>query len=263
MLHTVWDIVGGVRVRGRVNDRALAREESAPHAVFVHGLGMATNYLEPSMRALGDRIAVSALDLPGFGRSRARGGHLSLAELADALVEWMRVRDIRAPILVAQSHGCQVVVEAVARHPDVASALVLNAPTMLAGSRTMHAQLWHVMQDTPREPFALVPHVARDYLRSGPMRILGTLRDALRDRIEDKLARVSVPVTIMCGARDPVAPPAWGEQLARLTGSSAGAAEARFTVIPGAAHAAPFSHPAAIATEVMAVAERLTATRAR
>ena len=148
-----------------------------------------------------------------------RGRHLSLAELADALVEWLRVRGIVAPILVGQSHGCQVVVEAVARVPDLASALVLNAPTMLAGSRTMHEQLWHVVQDTPREPFALVPHVARDYLRAGPLRILGTLRDALRDRIEDKLPQVRVPVTIMCGARDPVAPPAWGKQLARLTGS--------------------------------------------
>jgi 2-hydroxy-6-oxonona-2,4-dienedioate hydrolase len=219
--------------------------------VLVHGLGMATNYLEPTMHAIGDRLAASALDLPGFGRSRARGRHLSLGELADALVEWMRVRGIHAPILLGQSHGCQVVVEAVSRVPDLAAAIILNAPTMLAGSRTIHQQLWHVVQDSPREPLALVPHVARDYLRAGPSRILGTLRDALRDRIEDKLARVRVPVVVTCGARDPVAPPAWGEQLARLTGSRVGAPEAKFIAIPGAAHAAPFSHPTAIANEIL------------
>ncbi len=263
MLHTVWDIVAGVRVRGRVNDRARDGAGAAPHVVLVHGLGMATDYLEPTMRALGDRAAVSALDLPGFGRSRAHGRHLSLAELADALVEWLRVRGIRAPILMGQSHGCQVVVEAVTRHPDLAAALVLNAPTMLAGSRTMHAQLWHVMQDTPREPFALVAHVARDYLRAGPSRIIGTLGDALRDRIEDKLPDVRVPVTILCGGRDPVAPPAWGKQLARLTGSRAGLGEARVVVVPGAAHAAPFSHPAAIAKEILAVTVQLEPTRPR
>ena len=288
MIHAVWDVVGGVRVRGHVNDlarrpertdagvrprRALTPwpavspddpeqaqrvERSAPpHVVLVHGLGMAANYLEPTMRVLGDRLAVSALDLPGFGKSKARGRHLSLAELADALVEWMRVRGIRAPILVGQSHGCQVVVEAVVRNPGLASALVLNAPTMLAGSRTIHQQLWHVVQDTPREPLSLVPHVARDYLRAGPLRILGTLRDALRDRIEEKLPHVRVPVTIMCGARDPVSPPAWGAQLARLTGSRVGAAEAKFVAIPGAAHAAPFSHPEALAQEIEAIAARL------
>jgi pimeloyl-ACP methyl ester carboxylesterase len=264
VLHTVWDTVAGVRVRGRVNDRALRSDTgSPPHVVLVHGLGMATNYLEPTMRVLGNDVAVSALDLPGFGGSRAHGRHLSLAELADSLVEWIRVRGIRAAILVGQSHGCQVVVEAVSRVPDVASALVLNAPTMLAGSRTMHAELWHVMQDTPREPLSLVPHVARDYLRAGPSRILGTLRDALRDRIEDKLPHVSSPVTIMCGARDPVAPPAWGKQLARLTGSNVGAVEAKFVAIPGAAHAALFSHPQAIATEIEAVAARVDRLRAR
>jgi len=257
VIHAVWDVVAGVRVRGHVNDRALAREDDAPHVVLVHGLGMAANYLEPTMRALGDRMSASALDLPGFGKSKARGRHLSLPELADALAAWMHVRGIRAPILLGQSHGCQVVAEAVTRHPELASALVLNAPTMLAGSRTIHQQLWHVVQDTPREPPALVPHVARDYLRAGPLRILGTLRDALRDRIEDKLPHVRVPVTIMCGAHDPVAPPTWGERLARLTGSRVGASEAKFVVIPGAAHAAPFSHPHALAAELFATCERL------
>jgi pimeloyl-ACP methyl ester carboxylesterase len=286
VLHAVWDVVAGVRVRGHVNDRAYreraegarchperapdperaervegsphGREGSAPpHVVLVHGLGMAANYLEPTMRALGDRLAASALDLPGFGKSKARGRHLSLGELADALTAWMCVRGIRAPILLGQSQGCQVVVEAVARTPDLASALVLNAPTMLVGSRTMHQQLWRVMQDTPREPFSLVPHVARDYLRAGPSRILGTLRDALRDRIEDKLPHVRLPVTIMCGEHDPVAPPAWGKQLARLTGSRVGATEAKFVAIPGAAHAAPFSHPQALAQEILAIAAQL------
>jgi pimeloyl-ACP methyl ester carboxylesterase len=256
-LHTTWDVVGPVRVRGRVNDRALVRDGAAPHAVFVHGLGMATNYLEPTMRAIGNDIAVSALDLPGFGGSRPVRGHLSLAALADALVAWIRAREIVAPILVGQSHGCQVVVEAVARTPDVASALVLNAPTMLAGHRSIGAQLWRVALDTPREPLALVPHVARDYLRAGPVRILRTLNDALRDRIEDKLLDVRVPVTIVNGARDPVSPPAWGERLARLTGSRVGGAGAHLVVVPGAAHAVPFSHPNSLVAEILAMAGRV------
>jgi pimeloyl-ACP methyl ester carboxylesterase len=253
-LHTVWDAVGVVRVRGRVNDRALAPDGASPHVVLVHGLGMATNYLEPTMRALGNEVAVSALDLPGFGGSRPVRGHLSLAALADALIGWMRVRGIAAPILVGQSHGCQVVVEAVARVPDIASALLLNAPTMLVEHRSIGAQLWRVVLDTPREPLSLVPHVARDYLRAGPARILAALNDALRDRIEDKLPNVRMPVTIANGARDPVSPPAWGERLARLTGSRVGGSGAHLVVVPGAAHAVPFSHPQALASEIIATA---------
>jgi pimeloyl-ACP methyl ester carboxylesterase len=255
-LHTVWDQIGAVRMRGRANGRALTGDLSASHVVMVHGLGMATDYLEPTMRALGDAMPVSALDLPGFGGSRSVRGHLSLAGLAGALIEWLRVRGIVAPVLVGQSHGCQVVVEAVSREPGLASALVLNAPTMLAEHRSVVSQLWLVVLDTPREPLSLVPHVARDYLLAGPRRILATLKDALRDRMEEKLPAMRIPVTLVTGARDPVSPPAWCERLAGLVGSGG-----RFVVVPGAAHAVPFSHPQALATQIAAMVQRVEAMR--
>ena len=239
-----------MRVRGRANDRALAGGEGGPHVVFVHGLGMATDYLEPAMHVIGGELAVSALDLPGFGGSRPMRGHRSLGELADSLIEWLHVRGIAAPLLVGQSHGCQVIVEAVSRAPELASALVLNAPTMPAAHRGVWAMLGRVALDAPREPLSLVPHVVRDYLRAGPLRILATLKDALRDRIEDKLPAIGVPVTILTGARDPVSPPAWCEQLTQRV------AGARFVVVPGAAHAVPFSHPHALTAEIVAMARR-------
>jgi pimeloyl-ACP methyl ester carboxylesterase len=258
VLHSVWDDIDGMRVHGRASDRAIAGEPvAARHAVFVHGLGMATDYLEPAMRLVARELAVSALDLPGFGRSRLPRQILSLGELADALTTWMAARGIVAPILVGQSHGCQVVVEAVAREPRLSSGLVLNAPTMIAEHRAPGAQLLRVARDTPREPLALVPHVVRDWARAGPARMIATLRDAVQDRIEDKLARVDVPVTIVNGARDPVSPPEWGERLARLTGTHVGGTGARYVVVPDAAHAVPFSRPAALAAEVMGMARRL------
>ncbi|HEU4721377.1 MAG TPA: alpha/beta hydrolase, partial [Gemmatimonadaceae bacterium] len=299
-----------------MNSRALTRDAAAPNVVLVHGLGMATDYLEPTMRALGEDVAVSALDLPGFGGSRrvgvSTGGYRSLdsalraplgmtegvipsersappvipsersesrdphpavipsersesrdphptsamplTDLANALAEWLRVRRIVAPVLVGQSHGCQVVVEAVTRAPELASALVLNAPTMLAEHRSVVRQLWLVARDAPREPLSLVPHVVRDYLKAGPVRILATLRDALRDRIEEKLSAVRLPVTVVTGERDPLSPPAWCEQLVRAAGSGA-----RLVVVPGAAHALPFSHPKALAAEILVTVQRLEA----
>jgi pimeloyl-ACP methyl ester carboxylesterase len=87
------------------------------------------------------------------------------------------------------------------------------------------------------------------------VRILATLQDALRDRVEDKLPQVRMPVSIVTGARDPVSPPAWGERLAGLVRSQGGAG-ARFVVVPGAAHAVPFSHPQALAAEIVAMAAR-------
>jgi pimeloyl-ACP methyl ester carboxylesterase len=260
VLHSVWDVVDGMRVHSRVGGRALVRD--GRDIVFVHGLGMSTGYLEPTMRLLANDFAVSALDQPGFGESRLRGRVLSLAQLAEALIGWIATRGIVAPILVGQSHGCQVVVEAVTRAPELARAVVLNAPTMLEGHRSVAALLLRVAMDTPREPLALVPHVVRDYLRAGPRRLLATAADAVHDQIEEKLPTVGVPVTVVCGERDPVSPPAWGERVAQLAGSRAGSGEARLVVVPGAAHALPFSHPAAFAAELVGVAARLEAVRA-
>jgi pimeloyl-ACP methyl ester carboxylesterase len=221
---------------------------------------MSTRYLEPTMlaaHALG--FSVGGLDLPGFGESPLAGRVLSLGEHAELLGGWIRARGIASPIMVGQSHGCQVVVEAVVRRPELASALLLNAPTMLAGHRSVLAQLWRVVLDSPREPLALVPHVVRGYLTAGPRRILATLADALRDRIEDKLPSVGVPVMIVCGARDPVSPPAWGQRLAALVGftAGAGASPATFRAVPGAAHAVPFSHPSVVSGEIAELAGRV------
>lgn len=145
------------------------------------------------------------------------------------------------------------------RAPALASAIVLNAPTMWAEHRSVVGQLWLVARDTPREPLSLVPHVVRDYLLAGPLRILATLQDALRDRIEDKLPSVRVPVSIVTGARDPVSPPAWCERLARLTGGPG----ARTLVVPEAAHAVPFTHPKTLAAEILVMTRQAAGQECR
>jgi pimeloyl-ACP methyl ester carboxylesterase len=278
-LHDTWDVVDGLRVHGRANDRALKGSESQtltpsdgrsaqPEIVFVHGLGMSTRYLEPTMLALAARgFAVSGLDLPGFGETGLGGRVASLGELADGLAGWLRVRGLtgpRAPVLVGQSHGCQVIVDALARAPEIASGVVLNAATMLEGHRTVLAQVVRMTLDSPREPLSLVPLVVREYLRSGPRRILATLGEALRDRIEEKLPRVGLPMLIVCGERDPVSPARWGQRLATLTGAIGGETpRVMFRVVPGAAHAVPFSHPEALAALIAELAGRAERVESR
>lgn len=238
-LRSVWDDVDGIRVHGRVGVRA--RVEVDRDIVFVHGLGMSTRYMEPTMRALAGDFAVSGLDLPGFGETRLPGRVLLLPELARVLDGWMRVRGIDAPILVGNSHGCQVIVELVRRSPELASALVLTAPTMEAGRRTQREQIAGAVLDAPREPLSLAPLVLQGYLRAGVPRVLATLQDALGDRIEEKLPFIGQPVLIVCGERDPLSSCAWGERLAGLTGRDVvGASGGRFLVMSGEPHAMPF-----------------------
>ncbi len=258
-LRSVWDEVDGVRVHARVT---ATRVPAGIPMVFVHGLGVSSRYMEPTMALLAREHDVAGLDLPGFGRSGAPRHALGLRELAEALSAWLDVRGIGPAIFIGNSFGCQVIVELASREPSRAAGLVLNAPTMDPAHRTVFGQLVRVIADIPREPFALAVHVARDYLRAGPFRLFATLRSALADHIEEKLPGLAMPTSVVCGARDPVVTVEWADQVVRLVGRDvAGAAGATLDVVPTGAHALPFDDPATFSALVVALAGRAGAAR--
>jgi pimeloyl-ACP methyl ester carboxylesterase len=155
-------------------------------------------------------------------------------------------------VFAGNSFGCQVIVECVTRDPRRAVGLVLNAPTMDPAHRTPFGQFLRVVADIPREPVSLAVHVARDYLRAGPIRLLQTLRTALDDRVEEKLPRIAIPVKVICGARDPVVTMEWAEQVTRLIGSEVpGAPGAKLVVLDHAAHALPYDDPETFAALIL------------
>jgi 2-hydroxy-6-oxonona-2,4-dienedioate hydrolase len=256
-LTSVWDEVDGVRIHGRVSAPSGHRAVE-PSIVFVHGLGVSTRYMEPTMARLAETHTVVGLDLAGFGRSDTPSRPFGVAEHARTLARWLDARDIGPAIFVGNSYGCQVIVECVARWPERAVGVVLNAPTMDPAHRNAFVMLARVLADVPREPWRLAVIVARDYLRAGPRRILVTLADALRDRIEEKLPVIAQPVLVVCGARDPVVTVPWAEEVTQLVGRErAGAAGATLQVIHDAAHALPYDDPETFAGCITAFVDRL------
>lgn len=242
-LRSVWDSVGGVTMHGLVSEPL----DSTP-IVFVHGFGVSTRYMAPTMARLAGDFLVAGPDLPGFGRSGSPPHPLNLRELAQALGEWIDARGIGPSIFVGNSYGCQVILELVTQAPYRALGLVLNAPTMDPAHRTTMGLFLRVVRDVPREPFRLALLVARDYLRAGPRRLLATLGHALADRVEEKLPRVSMPTLVVCGARDPVVTVRWASEVARLIGIEVpGAPGATLQCVGDAAHALPFDDPVTFA----------------
>jgi pimeloyl-ACP methyl ester carboxylesterase len=242
-LFSVWDEIEGLRIHGRVS-RPSSPRIAAPPVVFVHGLGVSTRYMEPTMARLAETHTVAGLDLAGFGRSTAPSRPFGVAEHASTLARWLDTRDVGPAIFVGNSYGCQVIVECVARWPARTVGLVLNAPTMDPAHRSALVMLARVLADVPREPWRLAAIVARDYLRAGPRRILATLAEALRDRIEEKLPTIAQPVLVVCGARDPVITPRWASECARLVGiERPGAAGGVMQCVATAAHALPYDDP--------------------
>ena len=251
-LRSVWTTVDGLRIHARASEGPAV----APPIVFVHGLGVSSRYMEPTMARLADTRHVEALDLPGFGRSDSPRRPFTLTQHAQILERWLDARGIGAPILVGNSYGCQVIVECVARAPTRARGLVLNAPTMDPAHRGALVMIARVLADVPREPWRLAVVVARDYWRAGPRRLLVTLADALRDRIEEKLPDIVQPTLVVCGARDPVVTVRWASECARLVGiERADAAGGTMQCVATAAHALPYDDPDTFAAIITNFAE--------
>ena len=240
-LHSTYDVVGGVRIHARVSSRGAG---GGVPIVFVHGLGVSSRYMEPTMAVLAAEFDVAALDLPGFGRSGNPSHILDVAELATSLRAWLHVRGIGPAVFVGNSFGCQIIVECMMQSPERARGLVLDAPTIDPAHRSRWSMIARVLRDVPNEPASLALVVARDYLRAGPRRILTTLSHAIADRIEEKLPLLTMPVLVVCGARDPVVTVRWASEVARLVGiERTGSAGGVMQCVGDAAHALPYDDP--------------------
>jgi 2-hydroxy-6-oxonona-2,4-dienedioate hydrolase len=243
-----WTLMGTVRIHARAWTSAPAAD-GRPPIVLVHGLGVSSRYMIPTGERLGATHHVFAPDLPGIGRSDTPRRPYSIAENARLLGDWMQECGIVAPILVGNSYGCQVIAELLVQRPDCACALVLAAPTIENTRRSAVGESARLLTDAPFERFALIGVVARDYLRAGPRTIFSTLRDALADRIEDKLPRIAQPTRLVRGAHDTIVSPEW---IAFLAGSMPNAWTLR---LDGAAHAVNFSAAEAFAGAIREFAQ--------
>jgi pimeloyl-ACP methyl ester carboxylesterase len=209
--------------------------------VLVHGLAVSSRYFLPLARILAARHRVLAPDLPGHGRSGTPARALGIPGLADALLAWLDLAGIERAPLVANSLGCQVAVDLAVRAPERVERLVLIGPTMDPAAPTLLAQALRLARDVPREPLGLNLAEARDYLRTGPRRILATARAGLADPLAEKLPRVQAPALVVRGGRDAIVSQAWAGRVAELL------PDARLAVVLDEAHAVHWSAPAEVA----------------
>lgn len=220
---------------------------SSPHrdggpVVMVHGLGVAGDYFLPLARVVARRRQVHLLDLPGYGTTPKPPQPLTVPELADVAARTITRLGLVDPILVGQSMGCQVVVDAIASRPGLCAAYILIGPTVDPDAHNTFRLAARLARDLTRETAANNLVVLRDYARMGLARFLRTSQYMLADTIEVNIAACTMPGLVVRGARDPIAPAGWVRRLAAL------APEAASAEVPGAAHNAQHTHPDELAT---------------
>jgi pimeloyl-ACP methyl ester carboxylesterase len=254
-LRVVRREAGGYVIISREGEPEGARQhEPCATSVFLHGLGVSSLTLEPALRCAARWSRALAPDLPGFGRSPAPRHVLSIAELGDVVAAYLDACDASRVVLVGNSVGCQVAVEAAARAPSRVAALVLTGPTGDPRDRSVLLDVLHLALDALRERPALIPRAALDYLRVSPARTFRTLAFAKRHHMRERVASLRQPVIVARGSRDPLVRADWAQSLART------AAHGSYVVLERSGHALPFSAPERVDRLVRDAARAVGAT---
>jgi pimeloyl-ACP methyl ester carboxylesterase len=116
--------------------RTVQRGSGEPY-VLIHGIGSRAEVWEPVMDALAERFSVVAVDLPGFGQSRAQVERPTIDRQADAFTQWLADEGLSGCHVGGNSMGGAISLE-LARRGAVRSAVAV-AP---AGFWTPRERRW-------------------------------------------------------------------------------------------------------------------------
>ena len=244
---------------GRLSYEA-AGDPGMPPLVFLHGIGGAARAWRGQLDFFKDRFRTIAWDMPGYGGS-APLPTVSIAALADALQDFLQQVRAMKPILVGHSIGGMIVQQLLAKHPRIASAIVLAQTSPAFGKpdgdwqktfiearlgpldrgETLAALAPSLVKglvgDDPdiggmelaRDCMACVPEAA---YRATMLAMLGfDQRNALKD--------IVVPTLLLSGSKDKNAPAPMMAKMATYVPS------ARYIELEGVGHLANLERPAA------------------
>jgi pimeloyl-ACP methyl ester carboxylesterase len=108
--------------------------------VCVHGLGVSHRYFLPLARGLAADARIVAPDLPGFRRTRGPAHTLDVRGQSQALADWLGATGHEGALLLANSTGCQVVVDFATHSPQLLGPVVLVGPTFDRHARSVPRQ---------------------------------------------------------------------------------------------------------------------------
>jgi pimeloyl-ACP methyl ester carboxylesterase len=210
----------------------------------VHGIGVGLSYFTRLAPLLAQHGPVHVLELPGFGNAPKPKEVLTVEEHAALVVAFLASLG-RPVVLIGQSMGCQIVLEAALRVPELVERLALIGVVTDPDERTALMQGLRLAQDVLGETPATNWAVFTEYLKCGPRRYLATLPSMLHYDTEAGIAAVTVPTMLIRGAKDPIFRRPWARRLAsRLPVGG-------LIEIPGGVHNANHSHPRSVASAIL------------
>jgi pimeloyl-ACP methyl ester carboxylesterase len=239
---------------GRMRSRSVGEtRDGVPEVVVVQGMGVA-DYLMPAVAELGGWTRAHLVELPGYAGSGEATRWLDVGGYAGAVDEWLDAAGVGPVVIAGHSSGTQIA----ARAAVLASAreggsrrvagVVLASPTVAPIARPLPRMLLRWRLDGRHEPPGLTGSHLREWRRAGVRGLLHLVRVHLRDRIEETVPALTVPLLVLRGVDDRLSTRAWAQGLA------AAAPCGRYEEVPGA-HTFPWADPRVWSEPIRRLAE--------
>lgn len=233
--------------------------------IALHGLGGTSNTWTPLMGAL-SRCRVIRPDLPGSGRSNRVDGPLSIASFGDAVLKVAARLNVERFHLVGHSMGTIVAMHLAVREPRRVRSLALFGPLLAppdAARANIRARGTKARAEGVEGMAAIADAVATagtssDTKQHRPLAFAAAREslmrqdpdgyarncDALADAVPAAVEGLTIPVLLVTGEDDVVAPP----QAVRAIGERI--AGSRFVLLPRCGHWTTFERPDECAREL-------------
>lgn len=233
--------------------------------LFLHGIGGGrTNWL-PQLRAAGPVMIAAALDLRGYGDSTLGPRQSTVDDYCADILRVVERLGAKRLVLVGLSYGSWIATSFAMRHPEMLAGLVLSGGcTGMSEAGPDEREAFRVSREVPMNagqvPADFAPAVVKvlagpdaseetrqtlfDSMAAIPA---ATYRDALicftnpLERFD--FAKLTMPVLMMTGEHDRLAPPAEIRGVAGRIWDAAPRPDVRFEIIPGAGHVCNVEKP--------------------
>jgi pimeloyl-ACP methyl ester carboxylesterase len=235
--------------------------------VFLHGIGGGRVSWRNQLGAAGRHVRSVALDLRGYGDSTLGPVQSTVDDYCEDILRIADVLGAKRLVLVGLSYGAWIATSFAMRHPQMLDGLVLSGGcTGMSEAGPDERESFRVSREVPlnagQVPADFAPAVVKvlagpdapDRVRAELLASMAaipapTYRDALvcfTNPCETfDFARLTMPVLLMTGAHDRLAPPAEIRAVAGRIWDSARRPDLRFEVIADAGHVCNVEQPQA------------------
>lgn len=233
--------------------------------LFLHGIGGNRSNWNAQLAAIAPHFRAAALDLRGYGGSDLGATQSTVAEYCSDILRVMEAFQAKRLILCGLSYGAWIATSFAMRHPDKLAALVVSGGcTGMSEASAEERNAFQKSRERPlregQTPADFAPAVVQSI--SGPnatektrAALLASMQAIPAKTYADALScftnppeafdfsKIAVPVLLMTGAHDKLAPPAEIKQVSRRIWEKASTPDVRFEVIPEAGHVCNLEDP--------------------